>query len=97
MFSRTKKAAVKNSKILAAFNGDLGAAIAAQKYSPLNQGTEFRDTASLKNIFCHEDRVKIINIIQQGSCYHLDPIEEVTQKSDLDVMILRGNQKSYHS
>ena len=31
LFRRTPKAEVSNSKILAAFNGDLGAAIAAQK------------------------------------------------------------------
>ena len=50
-----------------------------------------------KLFFYHEDRVKIINIIQQGSHHHLDPIEEETQKSDLDAMILRGDHSSSHS
>ena len=34
LFRRTHEAAVRNIKILAAFKGDLGAAIAAQKDSP---------------------------------------------------------------
>ena len=36
LFRRTHGAAVRNSKILAAFKGDLGAAIAAHKDSPVN-------------------------------------------------------------
>ena len=38
LFSRTHEAAVRNSKILAEFKGDLGAAIAAQKCSPVKYG-----------------------------------------------------------
>ena len=65
------------------------------KDSPVNYGSEFRDITALEKIFLHhEDKTKIINIIQQGSCYHLNPIKEVTRKSDLDAMILRGNHKS---
>ena len=56
-FRRTHKAEVRNSKILAAFNGDLGAAITAQIYSPVNYGSEFCDTAPLEKIFIyHENR-----------------------------------------
>ena len=70
----------------------------AQKDSPVKYGSEFRDIASLAKLFLyHEDKPKIINIIQQGSRYHLYLIEEETRKSDLDVMILRGNQKPSHS
>ena len=69
----------------------------AQNDSPVNYGSEFRDTAaSAKIFFCHEDRTKIINIIQQGYRYHLNPIEEETPKSDLEAMIIRGNHKSPH-
>ena len=38
-FKITHEAAVRNSKILAAFKGDLGAAIAAHKDSPVNYGS----------------------------------------------------------
>ena len=46
-FKRTHEAAVINSKIMAAFKGDLSAAIAAHKVSPVNYGPEFRDTTAL--------------------------------------------------
>ena len=97
-FRRTHEAAVRNSKVLAAFKGDLGAAIAAHKDSPVSDGLDFRDITTLARLFLyHEDKSKIINIIQQESRYHIYPIEEETRKSDLETMILRGNHKSYHS
>ena len=97
LFSKTQEASSRNGKILASFNGDLGASIAAKKDSPLNYGSEFCNTAALKKMFFYlEDRLNIINIIQQVSRYHLDPIEEETRKLDLDEMILSGNQKSSH-
>ena len=67
-FKRTHEAAVKNSKILAAFKGDFGAAIAAHKDIPVNYGLEFYDTTALEKIFLHhEDKTKIISIIKHGS------------------------------
>ena len=97
-FRITHEAAFRNIKTLVSFNGDLGAAIVAQKDIPLKYGLEFRDTAALtKLLFYHEYRVNIINIIHQGSRYCLDPIEEETRKLDLDAMILRGDHKSSHS
>ena len=47
-FKRTHEEAVRNSKILVAFNGDLGATIAAQKDIPLNYGLELHDTVALE-------------------------------------------------
>ena len=94
----THKAEVRNSKTLAAFKGNLGEAIVDHKDSPVNYGSEFRDTTALEKLFLHhEDKTKNINIIKNGSRYHLDPIEEETRKSDLDAMILSGNHKSSHS
>ena len=96
-FKRTNEAAVRNIKILAATNGDSGSATAEQNGSPLNYGSEFRDTSYLIKLFYHhEDKINIINIIQQGSHYHLYPIEQETRKCDLDAMIIRGNQKLFH-
>ena len=97
-YRRTPEVAVRNSKILAVFKGGLGAAIAEHKDRSVNYGSEFRDITALENLFLHhEDRTKIINIIQQGSRYHINPSKEETRKSDLDAMILRGNHKSSHS
>ena len=73
---RTHEAVVRNSKILAALKGDLGAAIAAHKDIRVNYGSEFRDTTALAQLFLHhEDKTKIINIIKHGSRYHLDTIK----------------------
>ena len=81
-----------------ALKGDLGAAIVAHKDTPVNYGSEFRDTTALAQLFLHpEDNTKIINIFKHGSRYHLDPIEVETRKSDLSAMILRGNHKSSQS
>ena len=49
-FRRTHEAAVRNSKILVVFNGDLGTANAAPKDSPLNYESEFCNTVALKII-----------------------------------------------
>ena len=66
-FKRTHQAAVRNSKILAAFKGDLGTSIAAQKDIPFNFGSELRETTALAQLFLHhEDKTKIINIIKHG-------------------------------
>ena len=47
LFRRTHEAAVRKSKILAAFKGELDTVIAAQKGSPIKYGSEFHDIASL--------------------------------------------------
>ena len=89
---------MKNSKIMAAFKGDLGAAITANKDSPVNYGSEFSDTTALAKLFLHhEDKTKIISIIKHRSRYHLDSIKEETRKLYLSEMILRGNHKSSQS
>ena len=69
------------AKYLRQLKGDLGAAIVAQKDSPVNYKLEFRDIVSLEKIFLHhKENTKIINIFQQGSSYHLDPIEVETRE-----------------
>ena len=79
-FRKIHEAAVRNSKILAAFKGDLCAEIAAHKDSPVKYGSEFRDITSLaKRFLRHKDKTKIINIIQKESRCDLDTIEEKTK------------------
>ena len=83
-FKIKNKAAARNRKLLAAFNGYLGAEIKAQKGSPLNYGSEICDISELSKLsIYHKDKRKIINISQQGSCYDLSPIYKETRKSDL--------------
>ena len=68
--------------------------MAYQKGIPLDYGSEFWDITGIKNLFSHhEDKERIIDIIQKGLRYNLSPIEESKRKSDLEAMLLRGNQK----
>ena len=62
--------------MFASFKDDLDAAVAAHKDSPVKYGSKFCDIVSLAKLFIHhKDKTKIINIIHQGSCYHLDIIK----------------------
>ena len=45
-FKRTHKATVRNTKILAAFKGDLSAAITSHKDSTVSYGSEFHNKRS---------------------------------------------------
>ena len=97
-FKRKNEAASRNIKILASFKGNLGADIAAQNYIALKYISEFRNTVELSILsYYHEDKRNIINIIQQGLSYHLDPINRKTRKSYLDAMVLNVNHKPSHS
>ena len=51
LFKIKNEAAARNSKILAAFNINIDAEIAAQKVSPLNYRSEFYDTMDLSRLF----------------------------------------------
>ena len=73
-----------NSQILATLNGNLGAAIEAKKVSPIYYGSEIWDITKIRNLFrYHEDKERIVEIIQKWSRYHLSPIEDTTRKLDL--------------
>ena len=83
-FKKTKDVASRNRKILSAFSGNFGAALEAQNGSPLNYGSGLHDISKSSKIFnYHKDKINIISIIQQGSRYHLSPIDEENRKSDL--------------
>ena len=97
-FKCTRGEALHNRNSLAPFNGDLGDYMKAHQGIPLDCGSEFRDPTGIAKLFIHyEDKEKIIDIIQKVAPYHLLPIEEITRRSDLDAMILRGNHKSAKS
>ena len=67
-FKWTQEAAVQNSNILVDFNGNLGKALETHKRGPLDYVSEFQDPIGISNLFHHhEDRDKIMNIIQRGS------------------------------
>ena len=67
-FKWTQEAAQKNSQIIAAFNGKLGAAIESQKGIPLEYVSLFQDITGIKHLFRHhKDKESIVDIIQKGS------------------------------
>ena len=87
-----------NSKILSAFNRNLGDAIKSQKLSPLDYGSGFQYLPGIVELFSRHERENIIlDIIQIGSQYHLSPIYEATRKFDLEAMLIRGNHRSSKS
>ena len=60
LFRRTHKVAVRNSRILASFKCDLGAAIAPHKDMPVDYGSEFRNITALAKLFLHhEGRIRL--------------------------------------
>ena len=75
LFRRTCEVAVRNRKILAAIKRWLRRSDCRTKEHPsrLRIGIP-QHSVPRKIVFYHENKVKIINIIQQGSRYYLDPI-----------------------
>ena len=55
LFRRTHKVAVRNSRILASFKCDLGAAIAPHKEIPVDYRLELRDITALARLFLHHE------------------------------------------
>ena len=97
-FKITQEAARQNSKIVSAVNGNLGAAMGAQNVISLEHGSEFRNITGIKNLLGHhEEKDRIVEIIQKYFGYHLSQIEKATRKSNLEDIILRGNHKSVNS
>ena len=69
-FKYTQQAELQNSNIMVAFKGNLGNDLEVQQGNPLNYGPELRDPTGISNLFHHhEDRDKIIHMIQIGSQY----------------------------
>ena len=94
-FKRTQEAVVQKINILDGFNGNLDNDMKYQKGSPLDYGSELQEPIGIANLFRHHNnRNKIMYIIQIGSQYHISPIEEATIEYNLSSMILSGNQQS---
>ena len=65
---------------------------------PLDYGSEFMDINRIKHLFCYQkNKERKVSITQNELRCHLSLIEDVTQKSDLENKILRGNHKPARS
>jgi hypothetical protein len=84
-FELTTKAAFKNYLILGKYNFDLGAAIEAQKSSPLGYGSEFRKPEVLRPLFgMHPFWPQLEDILTNGARYPLEPLDEESRVKDLE-------------
>ena len=93
-FELSKESAAKNFCILNKYGKDLGMAIKAQSNSPLSYGSEFRPTSTLANVFDrHPNWNRLKDILENGSNWPLDSLNESDRKTDMEEAIAFGNHK----
>jgi hypothetical protein len=94
-FSFSLEAANKNFIILKRkFSGDLSKALLAQSDSPLGYGSEFKPIETLKLIFKnHSTWNRMKQILENGSKWPLQPLNEEDRVKDLEEALVFGNHK----
>lgn len=94
-FRFTELAAKKNWEILRNYDLDLGQALAAQPFSTLTTGSEFRPAAVLEPL-CrfHPLWHRVRSYLTKGVRYPLAPLDETERVADLLSNFERGNHKS---
>jgi hypothetical protein len=95
IFEPTVAAATHNFQVLHRHNMDLDAAFSSGPFSPTSFGSEFRDTATLEPLYgSHPDWCKMKSILDNGTSFPMQEIDEEVRKQDLDAALLRGNHSS---
>ena len=96
-FENTAAAAKANTDILRSFDWNIQAAVASDKDSIIQPGTEFRqDPHTISLIKCHSNADTIIHNITLGASYPIDlsQYDETDRLSDLHAAMAKGNNKS---
>ena len=94
-FEWSDDAARHNLEVLRSFNLDLAAAIAAQPFSSLTPGSEFRSAALLAPLLsAHPLWPRFFERITVGAEFPLTPISDAERRTDLQAILSRGNHKS---
>jgi hypothetical protein len=94
-FEWTDAAAAHNLRVLRRFNLDLAAAIAAQPFSAVTPGSEFRPAAQLAPFLSrHPLWPRFQERITLGAQFPLQPIDDGDRLTDLTATLSRGNHKS---
>jgi hypothetical protein len=94
-FDMTPEAAEKNATLLASYDYDIEAAIAAQSHSPVGYGSEFRQASTLEPLLSrHPLWPQLKDILNHGVEFPLMPISRMDRQLDLDFHQQRGNHKS---
>ena len=84
-FSLDREAAMINFNVLKKHELNLKVALEAQKNSPLEYGSEFRPTQSLKSIFkWHPNWKRMRSIMENGSIWPLEDLPISDRKKDLE-------------
>ena len=93
-FDMSMEAAERNYLLLKKYNGSLGTAIRAQGDSPMSMGSEFRTLDVLRAIYGrHPVWGRMASLLEDGSSWQLDPIDEELRQSDLQEALEFGNHK----
>ncbi len=94
-FELSEAAAEENFTILKQHNMSLAAVISSSDSSPISYGSEFKPTTVLEPLFHnHPGWPRMKRILQEGSDYHLEPIDEAVRLEDLKGRLEYGNHKS---
>ncbi len=94
-FDLTPEAAAKNYLVLMKkYIGDLGALLEVQRNSIVGYGSEFRDVDTLRKIFgWHPNWTRMSKILENGSEWPLEPLDEELRCDDVDAALAFGNHK----
>eukprot|EP00956_Cyclotella_meneghiniana_P034348 scaffold103894_cov40-Cyclotella_meneghiniana.AAC.3 len=94
IFELTSEAAEKNFLVLRQYGLDLGKALSAQRDTPLEYGSEFREPSVLEPLLSmHPLWPKMKAILQNGSLFPVTELDEETRLADLEAALARGNHK----
>ena len=94
-FTWSQEAAIHNWACLTKYNLDLNKALAHQRNTPLEFGSEFRSIELLQPLLeYHPLWHRVHTWLTQGVQYPLAPISESQRQVDLRLALLRGNHKS---
>ena len=97
-FSLDREAAMINFNVLKKHELNLKVALEAQKNSPLEYGSEFRPTQSLKSIFkWHPNWKRMRSIMENGSTWPLEDLSVSNRRKGLEETLAFGNHKGAKS
>jgi hypothetical protein len=94
-FDLTREAAKRIYMLLMhKHKGSLAASLESQRGSTVGYGLEFRNEATLYHLFArHPNWNRMTPILRNGSKWPLEPLEEDSQRVDVDKALAFGNHK----
>ena len=94
-FEPSVDAARHNFQVFQAHDMDIDAALSSGPFSPTSFGSEFRPTETLAPLYsCHPTWPKMRSILDFGTSFPMEEIDEETRQKDLSAALIRGNHSS---